>query len=426
MISAFKKFLVPACYGLACAGFLVGESEAVEIEIDYSFDTAGFFDQAGSREALRAVCDYFETIITDDLDRIDVAEWPAGFTWAPTFFNPATGNRVSVLNRVIPRDTYVLYVGGRMNLGAAGQAGPGGFTSARGDRAFFDLLRSRGEAGALATPPTDVGSWGGSATFDLSRQWSFLLTTRGPNSQSNFVSIALHELAHVFGIGTAPAWTTHVSGNVFTGPRSAASFGRDVPLQSGGGHWQDDAACVFSTGHNPSNPLNVLSRTLEHFGVPAGREQIALMDPSLCNTGSFLRVLTELDVAGLEDMGWEIAIPRDPPAVELVRNPANGAVTLRWEALAVDTYQVQESISLDGWVDIGAAVAGVAGATSFTDSSPPTGLNFYRIAVNPVPFTPPVARSLASGGVAAGSGKIQAWPDQPPVHSGGCSVCGGH
>lgn len=48
--------VVAAC---ACHAAATGGLSAVQIEIDYSLDTNGFFDQPGSREALRAVCDYF-------------------------------------------------------------------------------------------------------------------------------------------------------------------------------------------------------------------------------------------------------------------------------------------------------------------------------------------------------------------------------
>lgn len=373
-----SRFIAPILLGMAA-----GSSDAFEIQIDYTLDANGFFDQPGSREALRAVCDYFESIISDDLARIDPAEWP-GQTWTAKATSPATGLTVDFPGKIVPENVFIVYAGGR-NLGAfTGRGGPS-FYSAGGSgssaQTWFDLLRSRGQAGALATPRIDTASWGGAITFNTTRTWNFSLTTQ--NGDTSFIPTALHELCHVLGIGTADSWDTYVTGSGFTGPNATASFGGNVPLQVGAGHWQDDETCQFPSGYEPGNPLNVLSTTIGQFGVSAGQPQIARMDPSGCTIGTSFLVMTELDEAGLADVGWQIrdAPPGEPsiPTLAASRNPVNGNVTLVWESVPTQTYQVQEASTLSGWMNLGTEFSSETGSTEFTDFDPPAGRNFYRL-----------------------------------------------
>ncbi|MBC7980114.1 MAG: hypothetical protein H7Y36_06080 [Armatimonadetes bacterium] len=372
----------------------------MEIEIDYTLDTNGFFNQAGSKEAMRAVCDYFEGILADDLARIDQAQWP-GNSWIARVRNPATGNVDTFPGKVIPANTYILYAGGR-NLNGAGQGGQN-FYSASGSgpnsQQWFDLLQSRGEPGALANPPTDAGPWGGSITFSTSRTWNFSQTASVGGGRSDFITIALHEVCHALGMGTEDSWNTYVNGASFTGPKSTASYGGNVPLQSGGRHWRDDGMCTSSTatGYSPSNPLNVLSRAVGQFGVTEGQNQIALLDPVSCRVGSKLKVMTALEVAGLDDVGWEIKTGIITPLPELAIsvNQDNGAVTLSWLANPDRVYQVQESGTLQDWVDLGNPVSLRSGPVNFPDGDPPIGRNFYRLHVDP-PSSSDVAFALAN------------------------------
>lgn len=414
------QIIVAAFYSAALVG-----SDGIEIEIDYSLDTNGFFNQAGSKEALRAVCDYYESILTDSLPRIDVSEW-TGETWQRRFFHPSTGADTFLPDIVVPANTVFLYVGGR-NIGSAlGRGGPGGF-SAGGTgsdaQAWFDLLGSRGQAGALVTPPTDFGLWGGSVAFSSTTTWNFSLTST-VNGSASFVSTALHELGHVFGVGTSASWSAHIIGGGFTGPASVASFGGNVPVQVGGAHWQDDGACVAVTGFNPSNPLNILSKTIAQFGVPAGLNQIARMDPSSCEVGLFHQVMTELDVAGLADIGWEIA---SAPPVGIVIpelfasvNPTNGHVNLSWFANPALTYQVEEGQSLTVWQDLGSPISGVSGSHLFIDTGPPLGRNFYRLEVTANALMPAPAAALMA---VDGGGEVERTVVRLPRWVEGCDGC---
>lgn len=55
---------------------------AITIELDYSYDTNDFFDQPGAKEALRAVADFYEERIHDNLLEIDQVAFGETFSMA--------------------------------------------------------------------------------------------------------------------------------------------------------------------------------------------------------------------------------------------------------------------------------------------------------------------------------------------------------
>jgi hypothetical protein len=269
------------------------------VQFDYSFDTNNFFAQQVRRDALEAAADRFEARLQDNLSAITPS---GGNTWTSQFFHPGTGANQMIVNPSIAASTIVVYVGGR-DLGSLGVGGPGGIAAGSGDQDWINLLLSRGQAGALANPETDFGPWGGSIAFDTNpaNPWNFGLG--GPvTGQNDFLSVALHELGHVLGVGLADSWLTRVTGGVFTGPASVAAFGGNVPVQAGGGHWANNTMSTF-------------------MGMP----QEAAMDPDL--TVGTRKEFTVLDFAGLTDIGWQVAPTAVPePSVFLLTSFGMGAV----------------------------------------------------------------------------------------------------
>ena len=259
-------------------------AEAIQINFDYSFDN-GFFDDQARRDLLELAADSFEPF-TDSLEAIV----PSGQnTWSAVFTNPSSGMQESIDNLIVPADTLIIYVGAR-NLGGStlGTGGPGGFT-ASGFAPWFETLRTRGQGDTQGPNATDFGPWGGVVSFDSDANWNFD-PDMPVSGQNDFLSVALHEISHVFGIGTSDSWDACITGSNFTCDFSTTSFGGNVPLDADPAHWAQGT-----------------TSTVNRVGEPPGFSQETALDPNI--TVGTRKLLTELDYAGLGDVGWEVAIP---------------------------------------------------------------------------------------------------------------------
>lgn len=283
------------------------QSLAINIQFDYSFDTNKFFGNAGStqRTILETAGQFFASNINDSLTAITP---DANNQFNVNFSHPGTGASQTVNNLSVPADTLIVYAGGSALGGTTlGQGGPGGFSipSAQ-SQAFIDNAVSRGQPGALgaASTQTDFGPWGGAITFDNdgSTNWYFDtdLSTSADVVNSDFFSVALHELGHLLGIGTSNSWFNLISGSDFTGAASSSVFGGNVPLENSG-HWLDGTK-----------------------GLVNGVSQEAAMDPSILQ--GTRKVFTDLDLAGLADVGWEVTAVPVPAAVWLFGSGLLGLV----------------------------------------------------------------------------------------------------
>jgi hypothetical protein len=255
-------------------------SGALRIRFDYSLDSSGFFADQSRRQLLQLAADIVTTKFSDTLAAIA----PSGVNqWNASFQNPSTGQMTSVANLTIAANELVVYVGARNLSGnTLGLASTGGY-SAGGTQAFLDLVKARGQTGALASTPTDYGPWGGSIAFRSNTSWHFGASTIGLDSTENdFLSTAIHEICHILGFGTAPSWATYLSGTQFVGGNAKAKYdlGGNVPTDSIRVHWAEGT-------------------------TDSGKE--TLMDPTL--SAGTRKNLTRLDLAGLQDIGWSLIEP---------------------------------------------------------------------------------------------------------------------
>lgn len=280
------------------AGLLLAASQAsaIDIQFDYSFDTQGFFSAPERRNTLEAAALVFEARLTDNLTAITPG---GGNSWSARFTHPGTGTLQSVSNPTIAANVLRVYAGGRDLAGSTvGEGGPGGF-SAGGNQAWFDQIEYRGQLSGANNPPTDFGPWGGSITFDLGTSWHFdtdPTTLEAFPAQTDFYSVAVHELAHLLGMGIADSWYTWVDGTNFEGPATLSlNSGMPVPLTGDGAHWAN------GTASNVTSPVSISN-------------QEAAMDPSIFD--GTRKYFTELDFAGLDDLGWQV-VPEPSVAVLL-------------------------------------------------------------------------------------------------------------
>ncbi len=307
------------------------------ITIDYSLDTNNFFDSQEKMDLLQSAADSLASRLTDSLAAIEPG--PSGFgfdnTWTADFNHPGTGSPQSITDLTIAADTLVVYAGGRDLAGSTvGFGGPGGYSSS-GTQAFLDLVASRGQSGALDSPATDFGPWGGAITFDTGTNWFFGTTTAGlDGDETDFLSVAEHELAHLLGLVTADSWDTYVSGSSFTGTASVAEYGSNVPLNGDAAHWARDT-------------------------MSDGRD--ATMTPTLLNGTRGL--FTSLDYAALDDIGWDLAAP-----VDYGDAPDTGAGTGagNYQTLASDSGPSHTIVS---GLFLGATVDGEAGTLQNSGAS---------------------------------------------------------
>ena len=251
---------------------------SITATIDYTYDTNNFFDTSAKKDLLQLAADTIVGHLQDDLSAIT----PSGSnTWSQSFFHPGTGSTQLVSNPSIAANEIVIYAGGRYLGGTLGQGGPGGY-SVSGSGSWIDTVQTRGETGAGLSTPTDFGPWGGSVSFNTTTTWHFGSSTAGlSGSEYDFYSVAIHELMHVFGFGTADSFDRYVnsSANTFSGPESVGQYDLtgDVPLSGSNGHWAS--------------------------GTMDGSQEAA-MDPSI--SAGTRKDLTLLDLGGLVDLGWEI------------------------------------------------------------------------------------------------------------------------
>lgn len=259
---------------------------AVNVVFDYSYDNTGFFS-SDKRAVLNQVAQVFGRNLTDTLNAIT----PSGSNvFDAKLFDPRDplNSVVTINNFSVPADTVRIFVGstafGTQTLGVGGP----GFESVSGSTAFINNAVSRGEAGALLAVPTDFGPWGGTITFSSTMAWyvdSDVRTLESFAGKYDFYTVAMHETAHVFGIGTADSWFSLVSGHTFNGAK-ASQLNGGVPLAL----QNDGTDTHFASGLN---------------GRANGIAQVTLLSPTI-NSGS-RKYMTNLDWAALDDIGWDVA-----------------------------------------------------------------------------------------------------------------------
>jgi len=300
---------------------------AINVSVDYTYDTSDFFGAgnpdgamagAMARNSLEAAAGYYSEILTDTFSSIHTpATFYSGtfagvFTWQwqLDFPNPYTGVTTTLYDQTIAEDEYRIYVGARSLSGSTlGEGGPGGWgwsgiPSGGGytleeineinsiTDEFADAVAFRGEASGFA-------NWGGALTFDSdgSTNWHYDHTTLPAAGESDFLSVAIHDIGHSLGLGASNTWDGLSSGTSFLGSIAVAEYGGPVPLDCDGsctGHWKEGTASVI---HGTSTPQEAAMNPVVMLGKRSH--------------------LTDLDAAALADIGWSVSavVPEPNSAV---------------------------------------------------------------------------------------------------------------
>ncbi len=257
----------------------------VNIKFDYRFASEDFFTEE-VKTALEAAGRIWSDLLKDDFENIPVG---AEFT----IQNPVTGDEENItLNEEI--DDLLIFVGasdnpfggvGNNTIGSdgghthlvtdlLGQAKPDG-TNLQGDR--FQRRISSNFRGT--GPVTDFEPWVGvisfSTTLPQNGEWDFSLNN--PDSEKfDFITVALHEIGHILGVGVAPAFSNLVDEDgVFNGFNAKnVNNNQGLPLASDLAHLEEGFA-----------------------------NDTTLLDPII---GDGRITPTDIDLAILADIGYEI------------------------------------------------------------------------------------------------------------------------
>lgn len=285
-----RGFKAPWRYA-ALATMLLGLGPAtahaqISIVLDYTYDTNNFFP-VGSTQ--RTTLETAATMLSSRLADTFTAITPGGSnTWTAIFPHPATGADVNLTDLTIAQNTILVYAGGRELGGSTlGIGGPGGWSGGGSTEFLNSIARGQYDPFSSASTRTDFGMWGGAISFDsVGTTWNY--SSANPSAgQADFLSVALHELGHLLGFGTADSWDNLITGTTFTGPVSTALNGGVNPsVTSDWGHWAE--------------------------GTMYQGQEVA-MDPSI--TIGTRKEFTELDFGGLDDLGWEVTPVPEPATV---------------------------------------------------------------------------------------------------------------
>lgn len=309
---------------------------------DYSKDSSNFFVGHADRQAtLNAAASYLSGFLTGETLSAVTPGGANGLNWTSTQPDPSTtGSNFTLNNSTIAANTVVIYVGA-VDLTTPNQIAFGtqgswtwGWTSGGSavGEAWRDTVFTRGLSSTLMAPKV------GSISFDSLTPWYFdndVTTVENFSGSYDFFSVAVHELTHILGefngsasTQTSPTnktysygWTNNISGSNFVGTNATTEYGGPAPLLvSDLDHWAEGTQSVIA-GNDAA-------------GTTA---QEALMDPTF-NLG-VRKYLTELDVAGLQDIGYTTNSSTLQVNISAVPEPS--------------TYALFLGLGVLGWIGLG-------------------------------------------------------------------------
>lgn len=282
MTHGTKRRALARSSALAIALAATAPAQAINIQFDYRYDTKGFFtDQATGAPVSehRAMLEYAGSFYKNFGDNLAPINAGADDNWSVEITHPSLdGLPITLNNFEVPEDTVTIFVGGgKSHPAVLGFAGIGRNIQASGSREFVDsaLNRKQGD--------NDFAPWGGYIWFNSVHNWHMSKSTNGLNhSTPDFLTTAVHEIGHILGFGTAGSWRSQINDQgYFTGTKSSQIYGGPVPLDQNGSHWAEGTQGFYN---------GLLQETIMDPSTPFGQRQL----------------ITDLDYAGFEDMGWEV------------------------------------------------------------------------------------------------------------------------
>ena len=301
-------------------------ARAITLVIDYSYDGGYFAANSAARTALEKAASDLSAAILPTLSAVSSSAFTGTFgspppsevtfEWSYAFENPSNpAVDITIPSIVQAADHFTIYAGARDLAGSTlGEGGPVGFDLSISSLSVPEELAGavaaaqvasnaalRRGAGPVTTTLTgdfsgvgyslQVGALAGVMSFDTNANWHFDLNTLPAAGTSDFYSVALHEMVHALGFGASTTWESLRAGTNWTGSNVGA-LTSGINLVTANGHIAEGA----------------MSFTL------SGQPQEVLMDPTL--TQGTRKTLTQLDLAFLEDLGYNV-VPEPAPVALL-------------------------------------------------------------------------------------------------------------
>lgn len=333
---------------------LVANAPALIIDIDYTYDGGYFSSNPAANAALIKAATDVQNAITSTLTAVPSDSFTGEFgvdpmdptmvtiDWGFSFPNPSnTSVDVTVPTFSLEANHFRLYVGaqalppGSPELGEGSGVGltegvtisnatedefPTAMNNAvalsnaamrRNVGPLMNSINTSSTLGGTTVPYTlQVGALGGVVTMNSSANWHFDINTNPAPTESDFYSVALHEILHTLGVGTSFTWDSKVSGTNWSGSNAIALFGTGTNLVSTDG------------GHIAEGTMST--------SIVTGLAQEVAMDPTI--TQGTRKTITELDLAFLRDLGYTTVAVPEPATVVLLGVAALGLAMIRRRA----------------------------------------------------------------------------------------------
>ncbi|MEM8943688.1 MAG: hypothetical protein AAGD11_00780 [Planctomycetota bacterium] len=338
---------------------LVSHAYAINVQVDYTYDTNNFFDTTAKRTAMQEAADRISRVIDSNLAAVGPSGTGTGTSagWRIGFSHPGTGNLFQASTAAsfasdplsgagmadvygfsgLQADTWILYAGGRDLTSLGGAVAVGGTGTGVNFVSTFNDLNGPMHRGLIPNTPSntagDLPVWGGAVSFGSTVNWHFDTSTSAPFGAVDFYSIALHEISHALGLSLSfNQWEQFDTGGTFTGPQSVNAYNADNgtsltelnQVSADNEHWEDGTydSIIFAGG------------APNYVGTAgAGNLQDLIMEPVANFSASIRRLeLTNVDVAAFRDIGWStIAVP-EPSTVLFFAMIAAVVGTKHWLA----------------------------------------------------------------------------------------------
>lgn len=257
-----------------------------DIKFDYRFDTEGFFNEE-KKEVLEAAANLWSSYIQDEFPEVslDTVEVPRITISPENDGEIILGEETETVTLDEPIDDILVFVDST-DFPEGSNIGSGGSFASFTEGSELEE-RYNGD---------DFQPWLGIIYFDNNTDFyldSTPLSDDVPQEQKDLFSVAVHEIGHILGFGSAPIFSELIEDGKFVGNNSQSlNNGEPIPLDEDLGHIEE--------GFKINDRTNVFNPSL------AAGEKVL---PS------------ELDLAFLADIGYEIGSPTYELA-DVLDNPA--------------------------------------------------------------------------------------------------------